>query len=297
MKLKLLALLCCMAVLGGCSFFDDPIELVVTAERLAAHPPATIGIRADLLSGWHFVFETGERTFEPGTNEQDITFYVLPAVVTVTASKAGEVDRIGELFIDLINSPVNMDDRPFVASYGHIQGSLLPNEFKSPLSPLHASPSGDHFLSPLSYEVFFCERKEGMVLYPGFIPINWGFYDPDGDDWWIVDVVAWYAEAGQNDADAVFASVPYRGEGIYEVMRHDDAFLIIPTWPKIIDTATHLYKAPPAGVPGYPGVCYEYACSVGPYPEQDYFVRITTEDSLGATNTKTFKYRLLPTGC
>jgi len=297
MKLKLLALLCCMAVLGGCSFFDDPIELVVTAERLAAHPPATIAIRADLLPGWHFVFKTDVRTFEPGTNEQIITFYVLPAVVTVTASKAGEVDRKGEVFIDLINSPVNMDDRPFVASYGYIQGGTLPNAFKSLLSPLHASPSGDHFLSPLSYEVFLCERDEGEPFWPGDISLDWGFYDPDGDDWKIVEVVAWYEAAGINGADAVFASVPYRGAGFYEFKGHDDAFLIIPSWPKIIDTETYLYKAPPGGVPGYPSVCHEYDCSVGPYPEQDYFVKITTEDVFGAKNTKTFQYRLLPTGC
>jgi len=297
MKLKLLILLCCLTILGGCSFLDDPVDLFVTADKLAAHPPATITIRADLGTGWHFVFKTDVRTFEPGTNEQAITFYVLPAVVTVTASKAGEVDRTGDIFIDLINSPVNMDDRPFVASYGHVQGGTLPNAFKSLLSPSHASPSGDHFLSPLSYEVFLCERDEGEAFWPGDIPLDWGFYDPDGDEWSIVDVVAWYAEAGENDADAVFASVPYRGEGFYEFKGHDNAFLIIPSWPQIISTENHLYLAPVGGVPGYLSVSHCYECSAPKYPEQDYFVRITTEDSLGARNTKTFLYRLLPTGC
>ena len=296
MKLKLILVLCFAVLLGGCSLFDSPAELVVTADKLAAHPPATITIRADLDTGWSFAFDTKTKTFRNGTNEAEITFYELPAVVTVTANKGGET-QTGEIFIDLINEPVNMDDRPFVASYGHVQGATLPNAFKATLGPLHSSPSGDDFLSPLAYEVFLCERDAGEPFWPGDIPLDWGFYDPDGDEWHIVEVVAWYAEAGESDADAVFASVPYSGGGSYEFKSHDNAFLIIPSWPQIIDTETHLLKAPPGGVPGYPSVCHSYSCGVGPYPMQDYFVRITTEDSLGARNTKTFVYRLEPTGC
>ena len=298
MKLKLILLLCLAAtMLGGCSLLDSPAELVVTASKTAAHPPATITIRADLAPGWSFAFNTTQKTIRNGTNEAKITFYKLPAVVTVTASKAGEIDLHGEILIDLINEPVNMDDRPFVASYGHIQGGTLPNAFDSVIGAKHQSPSGDYFLTPLSYEVFLCERDAGEEFWPGDIPLDWGFYDPDGDEWRIVEVVAWYAEAGDGDDDAVFASVPYSGEGIYKFRGHDNAFLIIPSWPQIIDTETHLLKAPPGGVPGYPSVCYSYDCGVGPYSEQNYFVRITTEDSLGARNTKTFVYRLLPTGC
>ena len=297
MKLKLILLLCLAVLLGGCSFLGDTDNLVVTADKLAAHPPATITIRADMLPGWSFAFDTGARTFQTGTNEVAITFYELPAVVTVTASKAGEIDQHGEIFIDLINEPVNMDDRPFVASYGHIQGGTLPNAFKVALGPLHSSPDGTYFLTPMSYEVFLCERDAGEAFWPGDIPLDWGFYDPDGDEWRIVEVVAWYAEAGEGGDDAVFASVPYRGGGAYEFKGHDNAFLVIPSWAQIIDTETHLLKAPPGGVPGYPSVCYTYSCSVGKYPEQDYFVQITTEDSLRARNTKTFVYRLLPTGC
>jgi len=296
MKLKLILLLCLAVILGGCTQLDEP-ALVVTADKLAAHPPATITIRADMLApGWSFAFDTDVRTIRNGTNEADITFYELPAVVTVTAYKGGET-HTGEIFIDLINEPVNMNDRPFVASYGHVQGGTLPNAFKMALSPLHASPSGDHYLSPLAYEVFLCERDAGEPFWPGDIPLDWGFYDPDGDDWRIVEVVAWYAEAGENDADAVFASVPYRGEGIYEFKRHPNSFLIIPSWPQMIDTENYLYLAPVGGVPGYNSVSHCYECSVPNYPEQDYYVRITTEDSLGARNTKTFLYRLLPTGC
>ena len=297
MKLKLILVLCFAVLLGGCSLFDSPAELVVTADRLAAHPPATIAIRADMLPGWSFTFDTDVRTFRTGTNEVTITFYELPAVVEVTATKAGEIDQHGEIFIDLINEPVNMDDRPFVASYGHVQGGTLPNAFKMALSPLHSSPSGDHYLSPLSYEVFLCERDAGEPFWPGDIPLDWGFYDPDGDEWHIVEVVAWYEEAGEADADAVFASVPYSGDGAYEFKGHDNAFLIIPSWKQIVDTETHLYKAPVGGVSGYPSVSYCYECSVGPYPEQNYYVRITTEDVHKARNTKTFLYRLLPTGC
>jgi len=296
MKLKLILLLCCLAViLVGCTQLDEP-ALVVTADKLAAHPPATITIRADLMPGWSFSFNTDVRTFRNGTNEVTITFYELPAVVTATAYKGGET-HTGEIFIDLINEPVNMDDRPFVASYGHVQGGTLPNAFKTALSPLHQSPSGDHFLSPLSYEVFLCERDAGEAFWPGDIPLDWGFYDPDGDDWHIVEVVAWYEEAGDGNDDAVFASVPYKGEGIFEFKRHPNSFLIIPSWPQIIDTETYLYKAPVGGVPGYPSVSYCYECSAGDYPEQNYYVRITTEDSCGSRNTKTFLYRLLPTGC
>jgi len=296
MKLKLILLLCSAVILGGCTQLDEP-ALVVTADKLADHPPATITIRADMLApGWSFAFDTDVRTIRNGTNEADITFYELPAVVTVTAYKGGET-HTGEIFIDLINEPVNMDDRPFVASYGHVQGGTLPNAFKMALSPLHSSPSGDHYLSPLSYEVFLCERDAGEAFWPGDIPLDWGFYDPDGDEWRIIEVVAWYEEAGEIDADAVFASVPYRGEGIFEFKRHPNSFLIIPSWPQIISTDNHLYLAPVGGVPGYASVCHNYSCSVPNYPEQDYYVRITTEDSLGARNTKTFLYRLLPTGC
>ena len=296
MKLKLILALCLAVILGGCTHLNEP-ALVVTADKIAAHPPATITIRADLLPGWSFAFDTDVRTFRNGTNEVKITFYELPAVVTVTATKAGEIDQHGEIFIDLINEPVNMDSRPFVASYGHVQGGTLPNAFKTALGPLHSSPSGDHFLSPLSYEVSLCERDAGEAFWPGDIPLDWGFYDPDGDDWHIVEVVAWYEEAGDGNDDAVFASVPYKGEGIFEFKRHPNSFLIIPSWPQIIDTETYLYKAPVGGVPGYPSVSYCYECSAGDYPEQNYYVRITTEDSCGSRNTKTFLYRLLPTGC
>ena len=306
MKRKLILVLCFAALLGGCSLFNNEptAELVVTANKLAAHPPATITIRANLEAGWSFAFDTGVRTFRTGTDEVAITFYELPAIVTVTATKAGEIDRRGEIFIDLINEPVNMDDRPFVASYGHVQGGTLPNTFEMALSPFesvistqHQSPAGDHFLSPLAYEVFLCERDAGEPFWPGDIPLDWGFYDPDGDDWHIVDVVAWYAAAGESEADAVFASVPYKGKGFYEFKKHDNAFLIIPSWPQIIDIDTRLYKAPVGGVPGYPSVSYCYESSAPKYPTQDYYVRITTEDSCGSRNTQTFVYRLLPTGC
>jgi len=306
MKLKIILLfsLCLAMVLGGCSYLNEPTGLVVTANKLAAHPPETITIRADPLNGWSFAFDTDVRTFRTGTNEVEITFYELPAVVKVTATRAGEIDRHGEVFIDLINEPVNMDDRPFVASYGHVQGGTLPNTFGSAVSPFdavistkHQSPSGDYFLSPLSYEVFLCERDAGEAFWPGDIPLDWGFYDPEGDEWHIVEVVAWYVAAGESDADAVFASVPYKGDGFYEFKGHDNAFLIIPSWPQIIDTETHILKAPVGGVPGYPSVGYCYSCSANNYPEQDYFVKITTEDCFGARNTKTFVYRMLPTGC
>jgi len=306
MKLKLILVLCFAALLGGCSFFNEPTtdRLVVTANKLAAHPPATITIRADLPEqGWSFAFDTDVRTFRNGTNEVDITFYELPAVVTVTATKAGE-KQTGDVFIDLINEPVNMDDRPFVASYGHVQGGTLPNAFKEALSPFdglatpkHSSPSGDYFLSPLSYEVFLCERDAGEPFWPGDIPLDWGFYDPDGDDWHIVDVVAWYSAAGEGDADAVFASVPYKGEGFYEFKKHPNSFLIIPSWPQIVDVDTGILKAPTGGVSGYSSVGYCYENSAAKYPQQDYYVRITTEDSCGSRNTATFVYRLLPTGC
>ena len=302
MKLKLILLLCLAVILGGCTQLDEP-ALVVTADRLAAHPPATITIRADLAPGWSFAFDTDVRTFRNGTNEVEITFYELPAVVTVTGHYGGET-HTGEIFIDLINEPVNMDDRPFVASYGHVQGGTLPNTlsmalspFDSLITPKHQSPSGDHFLSPLSYEVFLCERDAGEAFWPGDIPLDWGFYDPDGDEWRIVEVVAWYEEAGEDYADAVFASVPYSGEGVYKFKRHPNSFLIIPSWPQIIDTETQILKAPVGGVPGYNAVSYCYECSVGEYPEQNYYVKITTEDVHKARNTATFLYRLLPTGC
>jgi len=305
MKLKLIILICLAIplVLGGCALLDKPAELVVTASKLAAHPPETITIRADMPPGWSFVFYTN-RSFSNGTNELTTTFYELPAIVTVTASKAGEIDMHGEVFIDIVNEPVNMDDRPFVASYGHVQGGTLPNAYNTAISPFeevisskHMSPSGDYFLSPLSYEVFLCERDAGEAFWPGDIPLDWGFYDPDGDEWNIVDVVAWYEEAGENDADAVFASVPYSGKGIYEFKKHENAFLIIPSWRQLVSEDNGLYLAPVGGVPGYPSVSYCYECSVGKYPEQNYYVRITTEDCFGARNTKTFTYRLLPTGC
>jgi len=302
MKLKLILLLCLAVILGGCTQLDEP-ALVVTADRLAAHPPATITIRADLAPGWSFAFDTDVRTFRNGTNEVEITFYELPAVVTVTGHYGGET-QTGEIFIDLINEPVNMDDRPFVASYGHVQGGTIGparnmalSPFEGLATPKHQSPSGDHFLSPLSYEVFLCERDAGEPFWPGDIPLDWGFYDPDGDDWHIVEVVAWYEEAGTGNDDAVFASVPYSGEGIYRFKGHDNAFLIIPSWPQMISTENHLFLAPVGGVPGYLNVSHCFECSAPKYPTQDYFVRITTEDSCGSRNTATFLYRLLPTGC
>jgi len=91
--------------------------------------------------------------------------------------------------------------------------------------------------------------------------------------------------------------VPYSGKGIYEFKKHENAFLIIPSWRQLISEDNGLYLAPVGGVPGYPSVSYCYECSVGKYPEQNYYVRITTEDCFGARNTKTFTYRLLPTGC
>ena len=305
MKLKLIIVLCFAVLLGGCSLLDEPAaELVVSANKLAAHPPATITIRADLAPGWSFSFDTDERTFRTGTTEVSITFYELPAVVTVTAYKAGEIDQHGEIFIDLINEPVNMSERPAVTTYGYTQGGMLPNALNNHLGPFDGviGPQDlvryEHYLSPLSYHVFLCKRYEGKEMPEGSsITDSSGFYDPDGDEWHIVEVVAWYEAGGESNPDAVFASVPYKGEGFYQVKRNENSFLIIPSWPQIISPSTGTLTAPPGGVPGYPSVCHNYSCSVANHPTQDYYVKITTEDVYGARNTKTFVYRLLPTGC
>jgi len=297
-------------ILGGC--FRPPIrDLAVTVDKTEVHPPEAVTITAtDLGPGWTYTFEMPSWSMQQGSPQLTVTLHRedVPGRIRVIAEDDTGQVKEGEVWITLRNQPVNMDFRPFVSSYGFSNINLPSSiQFESTFDLMalyrdtdkpikHIGPDTREYLTPLEYEVFRCEFITSDPLYPGHVPATYGFYDPDGDSWRIVEVEAWYQYKPEKP-DAVFASVRYQGPGIYKVGPWDNAFLIVPTWPLMIDADEKLPLAPPGGVPGYPSVCHDYNCSVGPYPEQDYFVKITTEDEFGARRTKTFKYRLLPTGC
>jgi len=304
MKLTRL-LLCCalLALLTGCAFVRSG-SLVITATPEAGHPPFKIVISAYMTGSgeWSYEFELADVTLppdEPGGGQLTTTLYKehVPGFIKVTATNldTGQTEN-GRVRIDLINQAVNMDDRPHVSSAGNSWSYAG----LGPLVPKHADGAGGHFLVPMQYELFRCDRIELDPLYPGHQPDNWGFYDPDGDDWKIVDVEAWseVLPGGEGNPDAVFPSVPYQDLDTYRCFGWENSFLIIPTWP-YMDDGDDRWLCPAMALPGWHSVCHGFDHTVGydKLPEQKYWVKITTEDEFGARRTKTFKYTLLAAGC
>jgi len=190
---------------------------------------------------------------------------------------------------------------------GHVVGSetvrvglvnSAPNGFPPQMTGTWINPgwiTEASFLHPGQPYIFdFTYRKE-LVLYPGFVPREWGIIDPDGDSWKIVGVRCWAESKGRDHPDSVY-TYPYDPDEFW--VKREPGFLVFPFHTAVLDA--HGRPKPPMALPwpgngGYAIPCFENPLEFcDGVEDQRWTMEVTAEDQYGARKTLKFRYRLLP---